>query len=73
MTELPAVVQPHTFSIEDAIAALRTSRRTIYDLINRGELRSYTVGKRRYVTAAAIGEFIAAREATTAAERADAA
>ena len=61
---------PCAYSVERAIDVLATSRRTIYEVIRTGELRTYTVGRRRYISAEAVREFIARREAATAAERA---
>lgn len=35
------------------------SRQTVYDLINSGKLKSFTIGKRRLIPADAIKAFIA--------------
>lgn len=43
--------------------ALGFGHQKLYDLINSGELRTYTVGRRRYCSADAIMEFIHGREA----------
>ncbi|MDL9938756.1 helix-turn-helix domain-containing protein [Gordonia sp. ABSL1-1] len=48
-------------SVNEAIKALKTSRRTIYTYINSGELRSIMVGSRRRIPASAIDDFINAR------------
>lgn len=53
----------HTYTIPEAIEALRTSRNTLYQEIAAGRLRTYAVGRRRYISAEAIREYIAAREA----------
>lgn len=36
------------YSIEEAIAYLRTSRRTLYDMIDAGLIETIKEGKRRY-------------------------
>lgn len=41
--------QMQRYTIEEAIAYLRTSRASIYNLINAGELRVLKEGKRTYV------------------------
>jgi excisionase family DNA binding protein len=48
--------------------AMQVSRRTLYDLINRGELESYTEGKSRRITVKSITDYVNRRikaEATT--------
>lgn len=59
-------MQPTTYTIPEAIEALRTSRNTLYEEIAAGKLRTYTIGRRRYVSAEAIREYIRAREAEAA-------
>lgn len=44
------------YTMNEAMGALRTSRATIYKLINSGTLRTYRVGKRRYCTHDALVE-----------------
>ena len=44
-------------------------RQAPYDAINSGELRSYTVGRRRYVSEEACLDFIRAREAEERAQQ----
>lgn len=61
-----ADLQPLSHPIEAAIARLGTSRGTLYKLIAAGEIRTYSVGKRRYVTEAALRDFVARREAASA-------
>ena len=60
-------------SITDALSVLKVSRKTLYDEINAGRLRTYKVGRRRFVSADALTEWISTREiesqANTAAER----
>ena len=50
------------FSVPDACLALSISRQTLYDLINEGRLRSFTEGRRRYVSRQAIEDYIRTRE-----------
>lgn len=38
------------YSLDRAADALSVTRRHIYNLINRGELRSVKVGRRRFIT-----------------------
>jgi len=48
------------YSIEDARFLLGgIARATIYELLNSGELQSVVIGRRRFVSAAAIAAFIA--------------
>lgn len=47
------------YSIEDARFLLGgIARKTIYDLLNNGELASVVIGRRRFIPAAAITAFI---------------
>lgn len=55
--------QPAAYTVDDAVHVLGLSRPTIYREISAGRLRTYHVGRRRYVSAEAIREYIAAREA----------
>jgi len=49
------------YSIEDARFLLGDiARKTLYDLLNSGELASVTIGRRRFIPAAAITAFIGA-------------
>jgi excisionase family DNA binding protein len=51
------------YSVDDARFRLGgASRDTIERLIKRGELRSFTVGRRRFVSSAELARFIASRE-----------
>ena len=63
MTGTESSSTPLAFSVPDACKVLPVSRQTIYDLINQGRLRSFTEGRRRFVSRSAIEEYIAAREA----------
>ena len=53
-------------SVMEAAKALNLSRQTIYDLIAKDELRTFTVGRRRLISDQAITDFIEAREAESA-------
>jgi hypothetical protein len=54
-------------SIEDARHALGgIARATLYDLLNRGELASIIIGRRRFIPATAIAAFIATTATTIA-------
>lgn len=54
----PVPVVPVVYRVEEAAAALRLSRRTIYELIRSGHLRTVKVGTRRLVPVAALGEYV---------------
>ncbi|MFP5504873.1 MAG: helix-turn-helix domain-containing protein [Gammaproteobacteria bacterium] len=54
---------PAAYTIDDATQVLGLSRPTLYREIAAGRLRTYHVGRRRYVSADAVREYIAAREA----------
>lgn len=43
---------PQVFTVKEAFQALKVSRPVGYRLLNTGTLESYTLGRRRYVTAA---------------------
>lgn len=60
---------PAAYTIDDATHVLGLSRPTIYREIAAGRLRTYHVGRRRYVSAEAVNEYIAAREAEATAPR----
>jgi excisionase family DNA binding protein len=49
--------------------AIRVSRKKLYELINTGELESYTEGKSRRITVKSINEYIERRSAAEAARR----
>ncbi len=55
-------IQKATYSIPEAMELLGLSRQTIYNIINSGELTTYTVGRRRFVSSRAISDFIRRRE-----------
>jgi Helix-turn-helix domain len=55
------------YSIEDARFLLGgIARKTIYDLLNGGQLASVVIGRRRFIPAAAITAFIGATTTHTA-------
>ena len=51
------------YSVPEAAAVLGISRPTLYRLINRGELTTFTLGRRRLVSHQAIADLVAEREA----------
>lgn len=56
-------LQKLALSIADVCHLLDLSRTSVYVLINSGQLNSYSVGTRRFVSRRAVDEYIAAREA----------
>ncbi len=55
------------YSIEDARFLLGgIARKTIYDLLNNGDLSSVVIGRRRFISSAAITAFIATSTTQTA-------
>lgn len=64
-----APIQNHSqkvgFSIPETCELMGVSRQTVYDLINAGLLRSYTIGRRRFCSRDAILDCVKAREAET--------
>ncbi|MBL8248158.1 MAG: helix-turn-helix domain-containing protein [Candidatus Competibacter sp.] len=59
-------VSPLAYDIPSACIALGLSRQTVYDLMNSGKLRSYSEGRRRFISVQAITDYIVAREAESA-------
>lgn len=51
------------YSIAGAEQQLEVSHATIYELIKEKKLKTYKVGRRRYVSGEALNDFIRAREA----------
>jgi excisionase family DNA binding protein len=47
------------YSVPEALARLRTSRKTLYELIGRGELRVIKQGRRTYVPGSEIARLSA--------------
>jgi excisionase family DNA binding protein len=64
-----ALESPLVASPNQAMKALLVSRSTLYELINSGELESYTQGKSRRITVKSIAEYIDRRLAAEAARR----
>lgn len=56
-------------SVPAAARALSIGRSKLYDLIDRDEVRTITVGRRRLVPRSAVGEFIVAQAAERERER----
>lgn len=50
------------YSIDDVIHLVGLSRQTVYNEINRGRLKTFTVGKRRLVSPDALSGWIARLE-----------
>lgn len=57
------------FSVEGACRALPMSRESLYRLIRSGQIRTFKLGRRRYVTKQALLDFIASRETVEAEQR----
>lgn len=62
--EAPLVASPN-----QAMRAIQVSRKKLYELINTGELESYTEGKSRRITVKSINEYIEHRLAAEFARR----
>ena len=62
--EAPLVVSPN-----QAMRPIQVSRKKLYELINTGELESYTEGKSRRITVKSINEYIERRLAAEVARR----
>lgn len=58
--DTPTRTSPRVLRVEEAARALGIGRSLVYDLIRSGRLRSFKVGSRRLIPAAAIDETIAA-------------
>ncbi len=52
-----------TFSIRETEAELKLSHQSVYNELNSGRLKSYRVGRRRFVSRQAIESYIRDREA----------
>jgi excisionase family DNA binding protein len=50
------------YSVAEAAAVLGIGRSLAYEMVGRGELRSFTIGRRRLVSADAIAELVAELE-----------
>lgn len=62
--EAPLVASPN-----QTMRAIQVSRKKLYELINAGELESYTEGKSRRITVKSINDYIERRLAAEAARR----
>jgi len=69
---MTVVVQQVLYPIPDAMSALSMSRSVIYEQIRAGRLHTVKQGRRRYVTAAGINDYVALLERETS-RRGDAA
>ena len=47
------------YRVDEAAAALRLSRSSVYELIRSGQLRTVKQGRRRLVPVAALAEYVA--------------
>lgn len=54
--------EPLAYQLEQAFRLLGIGRSKGFELINTGELDSYTVGRRRYITRKALEAFVANRQ-----------
>jgi excisionase family DNA binding protein len=62
--EAPLVASPN-----QTMRAIQVSRKKLYELINNGELESYTEGKSRRITVKSINEYVERRLAAEATRR----
>jgi excisionase family DNA binding protein len=62
--DVPLVASP-----KQAMRAIQVSRKKLYELINTGELESYTEGKSRRITVKSINDYIELRLAAEAVRR----
>ncbi len=52
-------VAPLMYRVDEAAAALRLSRSSVYELIRSGQLRTVKQGRRRLVPVTALAEYVA--------------
>ncbi len=64
-----ALESPLVASPNQTMRAIQVSRKKLYELINTGELESYTEGKSRRITVKSINEYIERRLAAESARR----
>lgn len=64
-----ALDAPLVASPNQAMRVIQVSRKKLYELINTGELESYTEGKSRRITVRSINEYIERRLAAEAVRR----
>ncbi len=62
MADLVAATPAQLNTVEETLQRLRICRATGYRLINSGQLRTVTIGRRRLVSEQAILDFIASLE-----------
>jgi hypothetical protein len=62
--DVPLVASP-----KQTMRAIQVSRKKLYELINTGELESYTEGKSRRIIVKSINDYVERRLATEAARR----
>jgi len=55
-----------TNSIQEAAEILGLSRQSVYNELNSGRLKSYKVGKRRFISSEALVRYVNDREADAA-------
>ena len=55
-----------TNSIQEAAKILGLSRQSVYNELNAGRLKSYKVGKRRFISSQALSQYVRDREAEAA-------
>ncbi|MGJ4907516.1 helix-turn-helix domain-containing protein [Bradyrhizobium sp. HKCCYLRH2060] len=68
-TDSVALEGPLVASPNQTMRAIQVSRKKLYELINNGELESYTEGKSRRITIRSINEYIDRRLAAEAVRR----
>ena len=54
-----------SYNVEEALAVTGLNRNAFYRAINSDEIRTFKIGRRRMVSAAALRDFIAAKEEET--------
>ena len=54
-----------SYSINQLMEVLHVSRQTVYDEINSGRLKTFKIGRRRFVSDDALREYIKDREEET--------
>ncbi len=64
MALVPVVphVKRRAYTMAEAACSLRLAPYQLYKVIREGQLRTYTIGRRRYVSVDALQEFIRRRE-----------
>lgn len=54
------------YSITEAERALGLSHQSVYNELNAGRLRSFKIGRRRFITEEALRDYVSEREAESA-------